>query len=45
MPDAPDDVVKAVARRKMANVHPDGDNPDEEEYVRIQKAKEAMLDG
>ncbi|ELY96639.1 dnaj-like protein [Natrialba chahannaoensis JCM 10990] len=44
-PDAPDDVVKTVARRKSANVHPDGDDPDVEEYKRVQKAKDAMVDG
>lgn len=43
-PDAPDDVVEAVARRLSANVHPDGADPDVEEYKRIQKAKEAILD-
>ncbi|SFS63375.1 J domain-containing protein [Halostagnicola kamekurae] len=42
-PDASDDVVKAVARRKSADVHPDSDAPDVEEYKRIQKAKDAML--
>lgn len=42
--DAPDDVVKAAARRLAANVHPDNDDPDVEEYKRIQTAKEAMLD-
>ncbi|WP_436344483.1 J domain-containing protein [Natronorubrum sp. FCH18a] len=42
-PDASDDVVTAVARRKSANVHPDGDTPDVEEYKRIQKAKEVLL--
>lgn len=43
-PDAGEDVVKAVARRKMANVHPDKPDGDSEEYKRIQSAKEAMLD-
>lgn len=43
-PDAPDDVVKAVARRKAANVHPDGDEGDRNEFKRIQDAKKAMLD-
>ena len=42
-PDASDDVVKAVARRKSADVHPDGDDPDVDDYKRIQKAKGAML--
>lgn len=42
-PDAPDDVVKAVARRKAANAHPDGDGGDSEKFKRIQSAKEAML--
>lgn len=43
-PDASADVVKASARRKMANVHPDQPDGDEAEYKRLQKAKEAMLD-
>ncbi|SEW10080.1 J domain-containing protein [Natrinema salifodinae] len=42
-PDASDDVVKAAARRLLANVHPDGDDPNVEELQRIQKAKKAML--
>jgi len=43
-PDASDDVVKAVARRKAANVHPDnGDEPDRQAFKRVQQAKEAML--
>lgn len=41
--DASNDVVKAVARRKMANVHPEGDDPDVEEFKRIQTAKKVML--
>lgn len=44
-PDAPDDVVEAVARRLAANHHPDGDDPDTERYKQIQQAKEAMLHG
>ncbi|WP_049942038.1 hypothetical protein [Haloterrigena turkmenica] len=44
-PDTSDDVVKAVAHRKSADVHPDSDSPDTEEYVRIQKAKDALLEG
>lgn len=44
-PDAPDDVVRAAARRLAANVHPDKDDGDEAEFKRIQNAKEAMLDG
>ena len=43
-PDAGDDVVRAVARRKAANVHPDSDDGDREQYKRIQQAKEAMMD-
>ena len=35
-PDASDDVIEAVARRKSANVHPDSDDPDVEEFQRIQ---------
>jgi len=44
-PNASDDVVKAVARRKAANAHPDNDDGDRDEYKRVQQAKEAMLDG
>ncbi|WP_058997775.1 J domain-containing protein [Haloarcula sp. CBA1127] len=43
--DASDDVVEAVARRLSANVHPDNDDGDREEFQRIQEAKGAMLDG
>jgi len=44
-PDAPDDVVKAAARRLSANVHPDqNEDGDRQEFMRIQNAKEAMLD-
>lgn len=42
--DAPDEVVKAAARRLAANTHPDGDDPDVEEYKQIQQAKETLLD-
>jgi hypothetical protein len=42
--DAPDDVVKAAARRLAANVHPDKPDGDEEEFKRIQRAKSAMLE-
>ncbi|MXV62090.1 J domain-containing protein [Natronorubrum sp. JWXQ-INN-674] len=42
-PDASDDVVTAVARRKASDVHPDGDDPDVEAYKRIQKAKRLLL--
>ena len=43
-PDASDDVVRAVARRKAANNHPDkGGDP--ETYKRIQQAKESMIGG
>ena len=41
--DASDDVVRAVARRKSADVHPDSADPDNKEYVRIQKAKRLLL--
>lgn len=44
-PDAPESVVKAAARRLSADVHPDKENGDEDEFKRIQKAKEAMLNG
>lgn len=44
-PDAPDDVVKAAARRLAANHHPDGDDSDVERFMEIQAAKEAMLNG
>jgi len=43
--DAPDDVVKAVARRLSANVHPDQEDGDQAEFKRIQQAKEAMVGG
>ncbi|MDS0258554.1 hypothetical protein NDI56_03900 [Haloarcula sp. S1CR25-12] len=43
-PDAPDDVVEAVARRLSANAHPDNDDGDRDKFQRIQQAKEAMLD-
>lgn len=42
-PDASDEVVKAVARRKMANHHSDTGDGDEEAYKRVQKAKQQML--
>jgi len=42
-PDASDDVVKAVARRKAANVHPDTESGDREAYKQVQQAKEVML--
>ncbi|KDE57543.2 hypothetical protein EL22_11410 [Halostagnicola sp. A56] len=42
-PDASEDVVKTVARRKSADVHPDGDDPDVSVYKRIQKAKKVLL--
>ncbi|QLG47881.1 J domain-containing protein [Natrinema halophilum] len=41
-PGASEDVIRAAARRKSANVHPDGEDGDVQEYKRIQKAKEAM---
>ena len=41
--DAPDDVVEAVARRLSAKYHPDGDQPDMEEFVAIREAKRALL--
>jgi hypothetical protein len=40
--DAPEDVVRAVARRLAANAHPD-QGGDVEQYKRIQNAKEMML--
>jgi hypothetical protein len=42
--DAPDDVIRAAARRLAANVHPDGENGDEVEFKRIQRAKRRLLD-
>lgn len=42
-PDASDQVVKSVARRKMADVKPNGDGGDREQFIKYQKAKEAML--
>jgi hypothetical protein len=43
--DAPDDVIRAAARRLAANVHPDGENGDEAEFKKIQRAKRRLLDG
>lgn len=43
-PDAPDDVVRAAARRLAANAHPDTADGDEAEFKRIQTAKEDLLD-
>jgi len=42
-PDAPDDVVEAAARRLSANVHPDKPEGDEEEFKRIQRARDRLL--
>lgn len=42
-PDASPEVVRAAARRLSANLHPDIGG-DRDEYIRVQKAKEAMLD-
>jgi len=44
-PDAPEDVVRAAARRLAANVHPDQDGGDKAEFKRIQQAKRCLLDG
>lgn len=41
---APDEVVKAAARRLAADVHPDQPDGDAQEFKRIQKAKAAMLE-
>lgn len=41
-PDAPDEVIRAAARRLAANEHPDKGG-DEREFKKIQKAKEALL--
>jgi len=43
--DADEEVVRAVARRLAANVHPDQADGDQREFKRIQEAKEAMLGG
>jgi len=43
-PDAPDDVVEAAARQLAANHHPDGDDPDVEQFRRVQQAKQTLLD-
>lgn len=44
-PDASDDAVKAVSRQLKGKYHPEtGDMPDREEYIKVSKAKEAMLD-
>ncbi|ELZ38992.1 J domain-containing protein [Halorubrum tebenquichense] len=42
-PDAPEDVVKAAARARQAETHPDNGG-DREEFRRVNEAKEAMLD-
>lgn len=43
-PDAPDEVVRASARRLAANVHPDrNEDGDLAEFKQIQRAKEALL--
>lgn len=44
-PDADPGVVRAAARRLSADVHPDQPGGDEDEFKRIQAAKEAMLNG
>lgn len=42
-PDATEAVVKGAARQLMAQHKPNGNDGDREEFVRVQKAKEAML--
>lgn len=42
--DAGPDVIKAVARRRSADLHPDGDTGDKAEYKRVQRAKRQLLD-
>lgn len=41
--DADPAVVKAAARRLQAKHHPDGDDPDPEEYKKVEKAKQELL--
>lgn len=43
--EAPEAVVKAVARKLKSKYHPDGDSPDKTEFIRVKRAEEAMLDG
>lgn len=42
-PDASQSVVKAVARQLKAEYHPDGSNPDPEQWAKVQQAEEALL--
>jgi hypothetical protein len=45
-PDASDTAVMGAARRLKAKFHPDsGDQPDEQQFKRVCRAEEAMLDG
>lgn len=41
--DAPDAVVRGAYRAKVKQVHPDKPDGDEEEFKRVQEAREAML--
>ena len=45
-PDASDDVVRVAAREKKRQHSPDsGVDPDKEEFIAVNKAEDAMLDG
>lgn len=45
-PDADAEVVRGAARQLRAKYHPDtGDDADRDAFIRVTKAKEAMLDG
>lgn len=43
--DADESVIKAAARAKKAGLHPDNEDGDAEEFKRVVKAEEVMLDG
>lgn len=44
-PGSPDDVVEAVGRRLKARYHPDsGAEPDQDRFIQVNKAEEALLD-
>ena len=42
--DAGQEVIEAAARRKAASVHPEKPDGDEEEFIRIQRAKQQLLE-
>lgn len=45
-PNASDNVIKAAARQKLSQYSPDGgETPDKEMFIKVQKARKAMLGG